>query len=80
MKLQVHDLPRSSWIVFIRLAMEASSADSPSLNAASSLVLNVEPDLALQSDHTDSASHWDSMEVDIRPHGTSPSVAIPGSG
>lgn len=62
-----YHLPRSSLIVFCRLAMLASRADRPSLNAASSLVSKVDPDLVLQSDHTDSTSHWDSVEFSSRP-------------
>lgn len=65
-KLNVHHLLRSSCIVFCRLAMLASRAARPSLNAASSLVLNVDSDLTLQSDCTDSTSQWDSIESNSR--------------
>lgn len=76
-KLSAHHLPKSSFIVFCRLAMLASRAARPSLNAASSLVSKVEPDLTLHSDVTDSTSHWESVESNkrlrsvpaCRPHG-----------
>lgn len=61
-QLSPDHLLRSSWIVFCRVAMLASRAARPSLNAASSLVSKVEPDLRVQSDHTDSTSHWGRVE------------------
>lgn len=61
-KLSAYHLLRSSWIVLCKLAMLASSADRPSLNATSALVSKVESDRVLISDHTDSTSHWDSVE------------------
>lgn len=61
-KLSAYHLLRSSWIVLCKLAMLASRADRPSLNATSALVSKVESDRVLISDHTDSTSHWDSVE------------------